>query len=157
MSEIWDRDFTDICTDARRLFNAESTWADLFPIVVQKWNPLRVLNDVKYAMLRQHLRVRIEGNLIARIYDNDTCAFCRKAVFLTKRRDFGVDGVTCRACILRGRCYRPLWWIQRFHRRLEAGRYAEAKDALLEGILECSQIIQGKLDPDDDREGKEIA
>ena len=139
MSEVWERDFDDICADEGEVYSVDMSWKKAFKLVRQKWQPLVPLAAQALDEMKDKLNSDLAAGEVPYILSNALCAFCLKAAALAGTSDYGRAGAACMLCCLQGRCFDDAWRIKDIFVALRAEQYDEFRELIIEGLQEVNE------------------
>lgn len=142
MSEAWERTLEEICDDAGIIWSPLLPWSTLAELVYEKWGPLTNLVPEKGGKLKDKTKESLRSKDVPHILNQESCAFCKRAVHDSGICDFGLAGETCLACILGGKCFDKDWVIQKIVQALIAGELDGFKKLVRDGLKDVKKIVR---------------
>ena len=142
--EKWERNFEDICFDAKLLFDEKLTWKELSKIVIEKWEPLADIDIVTFDKIVKYEKDKRRVRKYGYLFNTELCAFCKKAELISGVSEYGKEGATCKACILDGRCFHHSWYINKIFHALLDETHLAFKYNIKQGVLEVKKLTKGK-------------
>jgi hypothetical protein len=149
-AEKYDRSFAEIVADARVPYSTQNSWAQLAPILFEKWEAIGGLSDEKLATLKTRTDSQVAAKQeVPYLLRHDLCAFCLKAVAESRAVDYGVNGASCKACVLQARCYDGDWVVYQIFIAMRAGDYSEVRKLMAQGRKDVMTMIAAAHKDDD--------
>lgn len=139
----WERNFNDICMDTGVIWHPSMTWEQCMELVFEKWNPLRLLITADMVALSLYQEQQLSNKTVGYMNDMDTCAFCIKAESISRQYEYGLNGATCAACILAGKCFDDAWIIKDIFIALRNMNWNMMRDLIKQGTSDVRDIVNG--------------
>ena len=154
MAEKWEREYPEIIADSRVFVRPGMTWRQLLPIMDEKWD-LSTIATEKKASFKAHEEAKREADgELPYMLKHENCAFCQKASEGLRRPDYGHGGLSCAACVLRGKCYDQSWIVKRIYLAMLAEDWPAFNALIAQGLADIEDIVAAK--EKEDEEEKEL-